>query len=41
VKDQQNIDDWDQAHPGWQNHLDDYQPATPDSSGAEYSPDSI
>ena len=27
VKDQQNIDDWDQAHPGWQNHLDDYQPS--------------
>lgn len=29
VRDQQDIDSWDQAHPGWQDHLDQYQPAAP------------
>ena len=41
VKDQQNIDHWDHDHPGWQNHLDDYQPAdAPAGAPGDYpSPD--
>lgn len=35
VVDQQNIDHWDHAHPGWQDHLDQYQPADTSSAAAD------
>lgn len=41
VRDQQNIDSWDQAHPGWQEHLDQYQPSTPADPSTDTHPEDL
>jgi hypothetical protein len=39
TRDGQNIDNWDRSHPGWENHLDQYQPSADAASPADTSGD--